>query len=502
MCIHPPPASTQTRHRRHRATASEQAHGLPLHPSSSTEATKPLPSTDVALPRTRAGRNTSAEQQPSMDAALYRTWVACAFATQCCVPPMPRWRRARGCCRRACLSWWDAETRHRDARPGPSIFPTLLAETLHDANDSLFCVITYAAGSSARNVVDVPTVGTGHLRKTGGFFPSFARPRSCPLSMTDSCLDENGDGPFRLANLMHHHHCYPSAVRCPHTPSIRLSSMHGHNAPRTAPDAGAISPTDDNDRIEKIEPTMQPGDVVVTHIHSSSQRQRLGPVSSPCVTLENRLKYQQDVERVWSQCLLELAYRAQCRCDPAATPSHFTDFRPKHPILRTATHPSPLELDILMVKITGEDEGAEGNGDGDAMGRKELTRALHIIAETWGSRVSKDVARDSKAEMTPEAAYRTLQVPEDVDEETLITLYKMQTGEDPEEALQIFHPEWRRSLNQLGDTCFLNYLLQIRLSICMTGNHSHSRSWCPQFFYTVNDLHDAPTHPNMDLKRH
>ncbi|KAF8581702.1 hypothetical protein K439DRAFT_202494 [Ramaria rubella] len=47
------------------------------------------------------------------------------------------------------------------------------------------------------------------------------------------------------------------------------------------------------------------------------------------------------------------------------------------------------------------------------------------------------------------------------------------------ESVQIFHPEWRRGLNQLGNTCYLNSLLQVCFSIRTTRNHSDSRSCCP-----------------------
>jgi ubiquitin carboxyl-terminal hydrolase 25/28 len=62
---------------------------------------------------------------------------------------------------------------------------------------------------------------------------------------------------------------------------------------------------------------------------------------------------------------------------------------------------------------------------GGALRRKELTRALNVIAEFRGSRFLKSKASESYVEMTPERAYSTLEVPPDVDEEMLITVYKM-----------------------------------------------------------------------------
>ncbi|KAF8581701.1 cysteine proteinase [Ramaria rubella] len=717
------------------------------------------------------GRSPTAYDLTSWAGGGTHDWVADAQAAQSAVP-------IDSCCSAEELSWWDAETRNRDARPGPGILPTLLAETLHDANHSLFWVsltppdLTPATPSTfqppTRDEVleSVPHPNALYCRKENGWILLLVRstPKLPPLApsfrashpdvrfsneirrgTSDSCLDENGDRPFGLANLTHHYHCYPSAVS---SRSLNPPFAHAqwHSTPQTAPEADAILPAEENDKMEGIEPTTQPEDVLLSmyvccqcsvsvlcsdvipgivparfleelvqeraanptpgqsgadaaihaldttikilenilwknetralplapgksfvnkvglspavlslyrclgfktvdpeqtgppsfsakatmappKITTKNDRQRLlrawvelsawlhdyrkrfpstTKTGSPWVTLENaREKYQQDIgahpnqmvrhslpgfphefsypldaiERLgftptaYSPGLLEFAYRAQCRCDPAATPSHFTDLNTLVTILRAATLPSPLQLDILIAgeshrgrwqsselahaaQLLGfgrtnvlkveleesEDEfvkrawgdamgrawrvtqdGAESDGDGGAVKRRDLTRALHIIAEARGSRVLKNMARDSKAEMTPEVAYRTLQVPEDVDEEMLITVYKMrvedqpsqaermqgalgvlaqwrdserlrtfvQTGEDPGEAVQIFHPEWPRGLNQLGNTCYLNSLLQ--------------------YFYTIKDLRDALTPLNVvddvklsddDLKRH
>ena len=66
--------------------------------------------------------------------------------------------------------------------------------------------------------------------------------------------------------------------------------------------------------------------------------------------------------------------------------------------------------------------------DGGAARRRELTQALNIVAEARGSRFLKQKAQDSKAALTPQKAYQTLEVPSDVDEAMLITVYKMRVG--------------------------------------------------------------------------
>lgn len=269
--------------------------------------------------------------------------------------------------------------------------------------------------------------------------------------------------------------------------------------------------------------------------------------------------------RAYSPELLEFAYRAQCRCDFPRTGEYFNALSQLIYSLRIASNPPSIELEALY---TGEQdrgrwtpndlmEAANTLGfgrnnalkidlkeseddfvlqawehlmtqawkepDGGANNRKALTRALHIIAESRSSTLLKQKALDSNAELTPEKAYGTLEVPFDVDEEMLITIYKLriidqptssqrmqaalsviakhrdserlrivaETGDDPGDARQTFHPEWPRGLNQLGNTCYLNSLLQ--------------------YFYTIKDLRQALTLSNVindtklsddDLKRH
>lgn len=67
--------------------------------------------------------------------------------------------------------------------------------------------------------------------------------------------------------------------------------------------------------------------------------------------------------------------------------------------------------------------------DGGAARRRDLTQALNIIAEKRGSRFLKHKAQDSKASLTPQKAFQTLDVPSDVDEDMLITVYKMRVSD-------------------------------------------------------------------------
>lgn len=168
--------------------------------------------------------------------------------------------------------------------------------------------------------------------------------------------------------------------------------------------------------------------------------------------------------------LLEFAYRAQCRCDYSRTSEYFNALSELIGSLRIAANPPSIELEALY---TGEQDrgrwvpsdliqaaGALGFGrtnalkidlkesedefvlqawehlmtqawkepDGGAGLRKALTRALHIIAESRSSTFLKQKALESNAELTPEKAYGTLEVPSEVDDEMLVTIYKLRVG--------------------------------------------------------------------------
>lgn len=65
------------------------------------------------------------------------------------------------------------------------------------------------------------------------------------------------------------------------------------------------------------------------------------------------------------------------------------------------------------------------NPDG-ATKRRDLNEAFRIIAESRGDREMHDLWRHELASgMTPEKAYQTLEVPQGMDDEMLITIYNM-----------------------------------------------------------------------------
>ncbi|PCH34498.1 cysteine proteinase [Wolfiporia cocos MD-104 SS10] len=248
----------------------------------------------------------------------------------------------------------------------------------------------------------------------------------------------------------------------------------------------------------------------------------------------------------YSPELLAFAYLAQCRCDPARTPLYFTHFVK---IVETMTNAgvAPTELQQLVMaererhRYTDEDLHKAGaclgfGHDGELrveldndvddnfiLGawrdarrrawqdparatsiRNDLNIALKIIADDKASEVLQKAWEEEKGTgMSPDAAYSTLEVPKDVDETMLMTVYQMRvddqpsqaermrealtviaevtgserlrqyltTGQDPGDATQTARPEMPRGLNQLGNTCYLNSLLQ--------------------YFYTIKDLRAA-----------
>ncbi|KAH9830534.1 cysteine proteinase [Rhodofomes roseus] len=244
--------------------------------------------------------------------------------------------------------------------------------------------------------------------------------------------------------------------------------------------------------------------------------------------------------------LLGFAYLAQCRCDPLRTTLYFTYFCQIVQTLANVGEASPdlqqlihderkryrFTLDDFRESVAllgfGKDGelGVEFDDDVDekfileawrnarrrtwadtAKGgeiRMRLNDALKIIADTRNSQTLNSAwEREKGSGMTPETAYSTLEVPKDVDETMLITIYAMrvedqpsqtdrmkealsvitdvtnserlrkflETGMDPGDANQTSKPEMPRGLNQLGNTCYLNSLLQ--------------------YLYTIKDLREA-----------
>ncbi|KAK2461522.1 hypothetical protein APHAL10511_005985 [Amanita phalloides] len=249
----------------------------------------------------------------------------------------------------------------------------------------------------------------------------------------------------------------------------------------------------------------------------------------------------------YSSDLLAFAYFAQCRCDPAGTVTYFTHISNLVKVMQEMGNcPSTLQ-DLMAMersrdRFTAEDipnaaavlgfgvdgplrveydeadvpddfiEGAWREcikrswrdpvcGSGT---QREATEAFRIIAESReSSRLKKAWELGKNNVMTPERAYDTLEIPKDVDDNMLITVFNMRleeqpmqmdkmreallviaevrnsdrlrqfisSGQDPGEISASTPPDMPRGLNQLGNTCYLNSLLQ--------------------YFYTIKDLREA-----------
>ncbi|TFK56339.1 cysteine proteinase [Heliocybe sulcata] len=245
--------------------------------------------------------------------------------------------------------------------------------------------------------------------------------------------------------------------------------------------------------------------------------------------------------------LLVFAYLAQCRCDPVHTVEYFTRLCNIVYAFQARGEMCPQDLQTFVIEERSRgrftiDEFAAattclGFGQNnrlrvdfepdtddafvvgayrdavkeawkhptDAAGRRrDVVDALRVVGQARGSRALVEMARSEEKEgMGPEKAYSTLEVPADVDEEMLLTVYAMrveerphqaeamreavgviaevrdsarlkrfwETGVDPGPIGPLVPPDMPRGLNQLGNTCYLNSLLQ--------------------YFYTIKDLRDA-----------
>ena len=171
--------------------------------------------------------------------------------------------------------------------------------------------------------------------------------------------------------------------------------------------------------------------------------------------------------------LLMFAYLAQCRCDPANTPHYFTQFYKIVETMKDRGCSPPEQLELLIGeersrhRFTTDDlEKAQsllGFGKDGIVGveldedvddqfiidawknalkrawrepsdkagqlRSDLNEAFKIIAEWKCSAKLRDAwDRDRGPVMTEEVAYSTLDVPKEVDETMLITIFNLRVN--------------------------------------------------------------------------
>lgn len=233
--------------------------------------------------------------------------------------------------------------------------------------------------------------------------------------------------------------------------------------------------------------------------------------------------------------LLTFAYLAQCRCDPINVVKYFTALKRivhqlqdqgncPNQLLELVTYENSRERfsddDVLEAALQlgiGEEarlkvaydsdlpddfimsawkdvlksSWLEDSDEAQRMQRGGLD-ALKMIAEHRRSATLRKFWEEHKDVMTPQRAYDTMEIPQDVDDQMIITVYSirceeqpaqlnkmrsaleliaevrnsdrlrqfLQSGQDPGDTLPTVSVDWPRGLNQLGNTCYLNSLLQ------------------------------------------
>ncbi|KAF9225295.1 cysteine proteinase [Gyrodon lividus] len=274
----------------------------------------------------------------------------------------------------------------------------------------------------------------------------------------------------------------------------------------------------------------------------------------------------------YSPELLTFAYLAQCRCDPGRTPYYFTRFYSVIQAIQELGDIPSQDLQNLVLEERSRNRYTEDDRDGAikilGFGKDNLLRvdyeddiddnfvvaawrdcvkrawrdakdgaqrlrdandAFRIVAESRGSVNLRNLWEDSSRNaMDPSRAYTVLEVPPEVDESMLMTVFMMrmeeqphlgdrmrealstiaeardsfrirkflETGQDPGDVAPTTRPDLPRGLNQLGNTCYLNSLLQYFYTI-----RELREAVAPMANISVKSLEDEK-YSDDDLKRH